>query len=74
MKKNYNLSENVLGIQEGRLMPSYKIYEDYTYTLVYEVIAENKEQALEMILDDPFEYRNLDEDTVHVLITRRWEK
>jgi|688.fasta_scaffold2620260_2 hypothetical protein len=55
-------------------MPSYKIYEDYTYTLVYEVIAENKEQALEMILDDPFEYRNLDEDTVHVLITRRWEK
>jgi hypothetical protein len=74
MKKNYNLLENVLGIQGGRLMPSYKVYEDYTYTLVYEVIAENKEEALEKILDDPYEYRNLNEDRDDVLTTRRWEE
>jgi hypothetical protein len=55
-------------------MPSYKIYEDYTYTLAYQVIADNEQQALEMILDDPFEYRDLDEDRDDVLITRRWEK
>ena len=42
-------------------MTKYTIYEDYVYTLCYVVDAESKEEALEKVIDDPYEYRKKEE-------------
>ena len=48
----------------------YTIYEKYEYTLIFTVEdAENEEAALDMVLDDPFEYRDYElEEEEHVLV------
>lgn len=53
-------------------MNKYRVYEDYEYTLVYDVEANSFDEALEMIKDDPYEYRNLDEDRDDVLVCTRY--
>jgi hypothetical protein len=54
-------------------MTKYRIYENYTYSVCYEVESNNKLEAIEMILDDPYEYR-IPEDFDHVLSSRDIEE
>ena len=46
------------------------IYEKYEYTLIYRVEdAKDEEEALDMVLDDPFEYRDYElEEEEHMLV------
>ena len=58
-----------------KTMSKYRIYELYNYTSVYDVEAESEEQAIEMMEDDPFEYRVYElEDETPNLVYRIAEK
>ena len=52
-------------------MPRYRVYEDYEYTTISEVEADNEEQALEMIVDDPYEYRISDAQDEEARLIRK---
>lgn len=51
-------------------MTKYTIYEDYVYSICYTVEANSKEEALEKIIDDPYEYRD-PEDRNDALLSRK---
>lgn len=53
-------------------MNKYKIYELYNYTLTYNVEAESEDKAMEMMEDDPSEYRDyeLEDSEDHNLVYR----
>jgi len=53
----------------------YKVYELYQYTVSYYVEAESKDEALDMVIDNPSEYRDYElEDDEHTLMYRIAEK
>ena len=53
----------------------YKVYELYQYTVNYYVEAESKDEALDMVIDNPSEYRDYElDDDEHTLIYRIAEK
>jgi hypothetical protein len=57
-------------------MTKYKIYELYNYTLTYNIEAESEEQAIELMQDDPYEYRDfeLEDCEEHNMVYRIIEK
>jgi len=57
-------------------MTKYKIYELYNYTLTYNVEAESEEQAIDLMQDDPYEYRDfeLEDNEEHNMVYRIIEK
>ena len=60
---------------QGLQMNTYYISETYEYKMLYEVEANSEDEALELISDDPFEYRNFEaEDPDHELTKREVEK
>ena len=53
----------------------YKVYELYQYTVNYYVEAESKDEALDMVIDNPNEYRDYElDDDEHTLMYRIAEK
>ena len=53
----------------------YKVYELYQYTVNYYVEAESKDKALDMVIDNPSEYRDYElDDDEHTLMYRIAEK
>ena len=53
----------------------YRVYELYQYTVSYYVEAENKNEALDMVIDNPSEYRDYElDDDEHTLMYRIAEK
>ena len=53
----------------------YRVYELYHHTISYYVEAESKAEALDMVIDNPSEYREYElEDDEHTLIYRIAEK
>jgi hypothetical protein len=48
-------------------MTKYIIRETYQYELVYTVEANTEEEAVDLILDDPYEYRNPEEDDAEMI-------
>jgi hypothetical protein len=53
----------------------YKVYELYQYTVNYYVEAESKDEALDMVIDNPSEYRDYElDDDEHTLMYRIAEK
>lgn len=57
-------------------MTKYKIYELYNYTITYNVEAESEDKAIEMMEDDPYEYRDfeLEDNEDHNMVYRIIEK
>lgn len=56
-------------------MSVYHIAETYEYQMLYRVEAKSIEEALELISDDPIEYRDYEsEDPDHDLVKRVVEK
>ena len=57
-------------------MNKYKIYELYNYTITYNVEAESEDKAIEMMEDDPYEYRDteLEDNEEHNMVYRIIEK
>ena len=56
-------------------MSVYHIAETYEYQMLYRVEAKSIEEALELISDDPIEYRDYEsEDPEHDLVKRVVEK
>ena len=45
-------------------MNKYRIYELYNYTLTYNVEAESEDKAMEMMEDDPSEYRDFGSEDI----------
>jgi len=53
----------------------YKVYELYNYSVTYFVEAESKAEALDMVIDNPSEYRDYElDDDEHTLMYRIAEK
>jgi hypothetical protein len=53
----------------------YKVYELYNYSVTYFVEAESKTEALDMVIDNPSEYRDYElDDDEHTLMYRIAEK
>lgn len=53
----------------------YRVYELYQYTVSYYVEAAHKNEALDIVIDSPSEYRDYElDDDEHTLIYRIAEK